>query len=86
MQHQTQIITASRELAAVPGVREVRAGRVVKGQRAVVEDSYDVALMLRFDDEAALAAYIEHPLHKALVRQHIAPLMARYQVMDFAQP
>lgn len=82
-EHRQQIVEASHKLSAIPGVRELRVGEVVISDRAVVEDSYDVALSLRFDDAEALASYLNHPLHIATVKTDMAPLMQRYQVFDF---
>ncbi len=84
--HRRQIIQASRVLAEIPGVREVRAGAVVPGERDVVRDDFDVGLVIRVADRAALQAYLDHPLHVSTVRTRMAPLMARYEVMDFASP
>ena len=82
-EHRRLIEQAAQDLARVPGVRALRVGEVVVSDRAVVEDSYDVALSLRFDDAQALTAYLEHPLHVETVKKHFVPLMQRYQVIDF---
>lgn len=85
-EHRRQIVEASRQLAAIPGVRELRVGPVVSSERAVVEDSYDVALSMRFDDAEALQAYLQHPLHVETVKTRFMPIMQRYQVIDFGSP
>ncbi len=85
-EHQARIIEASRVLARIPGVQELRVGRVVASERAVVEDSYDVALSMRFDDAQALQDYLTHPLHVGTVKSEFMPIMQRYQVIDFQSP
>lgn len=82
--HREQLIAASQRLREVPGVLDLDVGQVVQSDRAVVEDSFDVALSLRFRDEQALRAYVEHPLHQQIVKQSLAPLLQRYQVMDYS--
>ena len=84
--HRQQIIQSSRVLGEIPGVREVRAGSVVSSDREVVRDDYDVGLMVRFDNVEDLQTYLEHPLHVNTVRTRMAPLMQRYEVIDFVSP
>ncbi len=84
--HRADIIAAAQDLAQIPGVEDLRVGRVVSSDRAVVEDSYDVGLMLRFRGPEQLRAYLEHPVHLSTVKARFVPLMARYQVLDFALP
>lgn len=86
LQHRQEIIQASRALGEIPGVLDLRVGQVVPGERDVVEDSYDIGLVLRFRGKDALQAYLDHPLHVSTVKARFMPLMARYQVMDFAAP
>ena len=83
-QHRAQIITASQRLREIPGVLDLYVGEVVPSDRPVVEDSYDVALSLRFATQADLQAYLSHPIHVDAVKQKFVPLMQRYQVVDFA--
>ncbi len=78
-----QLVTATRDLQRIPGVREVRVGRAVPSGRQAVDDSFDVGLYLVFDSRADLDAYQHHPLHQAAVRNTLAPLAARYLIYDF---
>ncbi|MGJ8668824.1 MAG: Dabb family protein [Oceanococcus sp.] len=82
-EHRIQIIDASQRLREIPGVLDLHVGEVLASDRAVVEDSYDVALSLRFSSQADLQAYLEHPVHVNAVKQHFVPVMQRYQVIDF---
>ncbi|MDO7867069.1 Dabb family protein [Nocardioides jiangxiensis] len=47
-----------------------------------LEASADVVLVSRFTDEAALAAYQEHPVHKE-VAATIGPLRSERHVVDY---
>ena len=54
------------ELGQIPGVKNLIMG----GAFAVVgKPLYNVALLMDFDDEAQLKAYLEHPTHKAAAAQ-----------------
>lgn len=78
-----RLIEATRTLGRIPGVREVRVGRAVPSDRAVVDDSFDVGLYMIFASRDDLEAYQRHPAHVAAVRDTLAPLAARQQVYDF---
>ena len=81
--HRQQIIDGSKKLTEIPGVQDLRVGRVVPSERDVVDSSYDVALYLRFDSQAALQAYLAHPIHKTVVKEQFLPVMDYYRVYDF---
>ncbi len=85
-EHRQQIIRASQALRDIPGVQDLYVGEVVLSDRPVVEDSYDVALSLRFANAEDLQTYLDHPAHVHAVRQEFLPIMQRYQVIDFAGP
>lgn len=78
-----QIITASKQLKDIPGVLDLRVGEVIPSDRSVVDSSYDVALTLRFANDAALQAYLIHPVHKRTVKEVFMPIMDKFRVMDF---
>jgi len=80
-----RVIRASRGLARIPGVLSVEAGEVLESRRAIVDDSFDVAIHMRFASVAAMKAYLGHPLHVATVRDQIRPLTRRITVYDFRE-
>jgi len=77
-----RIIEASKAFEAIPGVLAVRVGTALPSDRPVVDDSFDVALVVSLRDRDALATYLEHPLHKAAVEEVLRPLVARFVVYD----
>ncbi len=81
--HRQQLIQSSRVLGEIPGVRDLRVGEVVEGDRDVVRDDYDVGIVLRFANAEALASYLAHPLHVNTVKTRFLPIIERYEVMDF---
>ena len=83
--HRQTIIEASEVLRTIPGVRSLKSGTVVPSERAIVDSSFDVALIVSFADHAALDTYLAHPLHVTLVDETLKPLVARIRVFDFMQ-
>lgn len=81
--HRAQIIAGTQKLREVPGVLDLQVGEVITSDRNVVEDSYDVALTLRFASLQALNDYLGHPLHQSTVKTEFVPIMDHYRVFDF---
>ncbi|MGB5540516.1 MAG: Dabb family protein [Gammaproteobacteria bacterium] len=84
-QHRTRIIEESKVLAGIPGVLALQSGHVVTSERAIVDSSFDVGLILSLEDQAALDSYLVHPLHIRLVNETLKPLVRRIQVYDLQQ-
>ena len=64
----------------VPGMLEFEVGIRSEG----LEASVDVMLVSAFRDAAALAAYQDHPQHRAVGAQ-LGPMRQTRQVLDFVQ-
>ena len=80
-----KLISAARSIRSIPGVLAIRAGRALPSERAVVDDSFDVALVMTFADAAALAAYDVHPDHVRVVQELLPELVARIVVYDLVE-
>lgn len=69
-----QVAAFDTALTALPGqidlIRRTRHGRDL-GQRPT---NADYALVSEFADAQAFYAYLEHPAHQALARDHLLPL------------
>ena len=78
-----QLISASYELASIPGVVSVAAGTAIASDRPVVDGSYDVAILFTFSSSEDLAAYLEHPDHLRATREVLKPLVDRVVIYDF---
>ena len=77
-----RIVDASYGFRAIPGVLHVAAGRALPSDRPVVDDGFDVAVVMTFEDEAALRAYDAHPLHQRAVADTLRPLVDRLIIYD----
>ena len=73
-----------RYLKPIPGIRHFHAGRVIRSHREVVDQSYQVALNLSFDDAAAQDAYQAHPLHLEFMDRVFKRLCRQVRIYDFA--
>jgi quinol monooxygenase YgiN len=71
---------ARRELARLPGVKNLRVGRTLSGP----QQGYTLALAMEFDDQAALEAYRVHPGHQRFVKEIAEPVVAEVLRFDFA--
>lgn len=72
-----------RYLKPIPGVLSFHAGRMARSHRAVVDQTYQVALNLLFPDKATQDAYQVHPLHLEFVEKVFKPVCERVVVYDF---
>lgn len=69
------------DLAAIPGVRHIWAGKPAGTPRDVVDNSYDLGLIVVLDDAAGHDVYQEDPRHVAFVQKY-KPLFNKIQVYD----
>jgi len=78
---QNQLVAQALEkLAVLPGVKNLRAGKSIKGP----EKGYTVALVMDFEDEAALEAYRVNPDHQKFVKGIAGPLVDDILRFDFS--
>ena len=78
-----ELIAACRALGEIPGVKEVRVGEVLPSTRPVVDSTYDVGLVITFEDARAMQDYGPHPIHQKLV-QGMGPRIRKFVIYDFA--
>jgi quinol monooxygenase YgiN len=70
---------ARRELAKLPGVMNLRVGRNIEAS----VKHYSIALVMDFQDEAALEAYRMHPEHQRFVKNIAGPYVSEIWRFDF---
>lgn len=76
------IDTAKGFQSQIPGIVSVSAGTAVPSSRPVVDDSFDIGLVMRFENKAALDAYEKHPVHVKAVKEVLAPAAKKLLVYD----
>ncbi len=78
-----KLIDVSKSFRSIPGVRDVMVGEAVPSEREVVDSSFDVGILLTFENEADMHAYLVHPDHARAVRETLKPLVSKTVVYDF---
>ena len=53
-----KIINASKELKNIPGVLEVTTGKVLRSSRVIVDDTFDVSVIIKFASKDYLNDYL----------------------------
>jgi hypothetical protein len=74
---------ADHFLKNIPGVLDFHVGKMVPSHRPVVEQSYQVALNIRFADKHAEHLYQGHPQHLEFVEQCVNLFVKKVVVFDF---
>ena len=77
-----KIINASKELKNIPGVLEVTTGKVLRSPRVIVDDTFDVSVIIKFASKDYLNDYLVHPIHVKLANEVLKPLANKITVYD----
>ena len=74
---------ATEELRKSTGlIRSFEVGRAVLSRRPVVDDSFDLAILMRFENRRALAAFENHPAHRRAKKEVLQPLARKVLIYD----
>ena len=77
------IAGAKTYLAPIPGIAHFHVGKMTPSHRKVVDQSYQVALNVVFNDKKAQDDYQVHPLHVEFVEKVFKRVCQRVVVYDF---
>ena len=78
-----KIIEITKAFQKIPGVIEAQAGEVVMSDRDIVDDSYDVGILIVTKNENELQKYLDHPIHQKAKKDVLVPLVDKILVYDF---
>lgn len=82
-EEQAKLIAAAKALKAdIKEVKSLAVGRALPSDRDVVDDSFDMALVMHFDSPEALASYEKDPMHVKAVTDTLKPLTKKIVVHD----
>jgi hypothetical protein len=84
-QQQAKIIEVSKSFRDIPGVLDVQAGKAVASDRDIVDDSFDVGILVVVPDERRLAEYLAHPIHQRAKNDVLLPLVEKILVYDIRE-
>lgn len=79
----SKIIEAASVLRSIDVVQDLKVGRPVESERAIVDDSFSFALTVTFENNADMQAYINNEAHVAYVKSAIKPVLKKIVVYDF---
>jgi hypothetical protein len=77
-----KMIEGVRTLAPITHIRDMHIGVPADTHRDVIDRSYDISLLILFDNKAAQDAYQDDPIHLVFVEQYAKPYCARVVVQD----
>ncbi len=80
-----KLIDAIERLRVIEGILWLDYGTAVPSERPVVDDSFDIALSIRFRDVKALHAYEADARHMKEVNEVLLPLTKKVKVYDFTR-
>lgn len=80
-----KLIATSRTFTAIPGVVSVQPGRALPSESPMVDDGFDVAVVITFESAAAMRAYEAHPIHQRALKEVLLPLARKVVVYDLEQ-
>src|SRR5688572_14884590 len=69
-------------LKRIPSVRHLWTGRPAMTPREVVDNSYDIGILVTYDDRAGHDAYQAHELHQKFVANR-KPTLKKIVIYDF---
>ena len=78
-----RIVEVTKTFRNIPGVLEARAGQVIPSNRSIVDDSFDVGILIVVADAKSLTEYLEHPIHRKAKKDVLVPLVSKIIVYDF---
>ena len=79
-----RVIDASKELSAIPGIIDIVAGTAIASDREIVDDTFDVGLVMTFENVDTMKSYLTHEDHIRRVNLVFQPLCQRTLVYDIA--
>lgn len=77
-----KLIEGLETLIPIPHIRDMHIGVPADTNRDVIDRSYDVSLLLLFDDLEAEEAYQHDPVHVVFAEQYAGPLCSKVVVSD----
>ncbi len=78
----TVIATTKGFQAEIGQIRHLSVGQAVPSDRDIVDDSFDVGFVMRFDSKDDMTAYEKHAVHVNAVKQTLMPLAKKVLVYD----
>ena len=85
VQMREKFIDASRALETLPGVVSRHVSAVIPSERPKIDDTFDVAVTVTFENAAALKKYMKSQKHKNMLKKQLKPLVNRIVIYNFGK-
>jgi hypothetical protein len=80
---EAQKALVATELAKLPAIVPAIVGFAIGADARISEGNADFAVTADFEDEAGFLAYRNDPTHRAIVADHIIPILAERTAVQF---
>ncbi len=81
--HKQKLIDETTKLASIPGIILIKVGDMIVSERPIVDSTYDVGIIMTFNNEEDMNNYLANPLHKKATKEVLVPLTSKVIVYDF---
>jgi hypothetical protein len=81
--HRQKIIEVTKSFRDIPVVLNAQAGQVIMSDREIVDDSFDVGILIVTKNQEDLQKYLDHPIHQQAKKEVLLPLVEKILVYDF---
>jgi len=71
------------ELKNIPGLISLNMGEAIPSERPIVDDSFDLGIVMQFPNAKAMNTYLVHPQHKAFMKNYVKGNVEKLLVYDF---
>jgi hypothetical protein len=78
-----QLLEANKKLASIPSMQSIDTGIAIQSERKIVDDSYDIGMVMTFKSENDMNDYLVHPVHTEFLDNFIKGKVDRVVVYDF---
>ena len=83
LEHRKKIIEITDSFNEIPSVINARAGNPIMSERSIVDDSFDVGILIVTKDQTDLRKYLDHPKHVIAKEKILMPIIRKILVYDF---
>lgn len=78
-----KVVAAAKNFQAeIREIQRLSVGQPLPSERPVVDDSFDVGLVMRFANAQDLSTYEKHPVHVQAVKEILQPIAKKLLVYD----
>lgn len=81
-----KLIRQTRQLESIPDVISIKVGEMLPSQRPIVDNTYDIGIIMSFKDQKAMNRFLDNPIHQEASQKVLIPLTSKVIVYDFEVP